>query len=43
MTDKKKVTIEIDLDEFDALDYVGKADWLIAKVKATRSHFKFPT
>ena len=31
-----KVVIEVDLDEFDRLDYVGKADWLIAKVRIAR-------
>lgn len=33
---KRKVLIEVDLNEFDALDYVGKADLLIAKVERSR-------
>lgn len=34
------MTIEIDLDEFDSLDYVGKADWLIAKVRVARKEMR---
>jgi len=32
----KKVIIEIDLEEFESLDYVGKADLLIGIVKRAK-------
>ena len=35
---KNKVLIEVDLDVFDSLDYVGRADLLIAKVKKAREN-----
>ena len=36
MSHPKKVLIEVNLEEFDSLDYVGKADLLIAKVEKAR-------